>query len=187
MLERLLYFLTAASLTPGGSRLTKHGKSQSERLAFVTLMWKYMEPELNLTWKHEETCVRGLSNTMIRYVSCFFSSWQDGDFPLKNVISGIGGFHHVLQHIRKPFEGRPPDVFAMGCSAGRGTLAQRLDGLEGEAAKALVAKELQKGLDSRQDLCAGACLLFSFLLTFIVSFVFLELVLRSRLGDSQSA
>ncbi|CAK8991187.1 unnamed protein product [Durusdinium trenchii] len=34
----------------------------------------------------------------------------------------------------------------MGCSAGRGTLAQRLEGLDGEAAKALVAKELQKGL-----------------------------------------
>ncbi|CAL1162307.1 unnamed protein product [Cladocopium goreaui] len=35
----------------------------------------------------------------------------------------------------------------MGCGSSRGTLAQRLEGLDGEAAKALVAKEVQKGLD----------------------------------------
>lgn len=38
----------------------------------------------------------------------------------------------------------------MGCGSSRGTLAQRLEGLDGEAAKALVAKEVQKGLETRQ-------------------------------------
>lgn len=37
----------------------------------------------------------------------------------------------------------------MGCGSSRGTLAQRLEGLEGEAAKALVVKDLQKGLATR--------------------------------------
>lgn len=36
----------------------------------------------------------------------------------------------------------------MGCGSSRGTLAHRLEGLEGEAAKALVVKDLQKGLET---------------------------------------
>lgn len=37
----------------------------------------------------------------------------------------------------------------MGCGSSRGTLAQRLEGLEGEAAQALVVKDVQKGLETR--------------------------------------
>ena len=41
----------------------------------------------------------------------------------------------------------------MGCVGSSGSLAQRLEGLDGDAAKALVAKEVQKGLDSRFHYC----------------------------------
>eukprot|EP00435_Cladocopium_sp_Y103_P043180 s2152_g12.t1 len=37
----------------------------------------------------------------------------------------------------------------MGCGSSRGTLAQRLESLDGEAAKSLVAKEVQKGLEAQ--------------------------------------
>ena len=40
-------------------------------------------------------------------------------------------------------------VASMGCGTSR-SLAQRLEGLDGEAARALVAKEVQKGLAARQ-------------------------------------
>lgn len=47
----------------------------------------------------------------------------------------------------------------MGCVGSSGSLAQRLEGLDGDAAKALVAKEVQKGLDSRPEVLMQMLLL----------------------------
>lgn len=52
---------------------------------------------------------------------------------------------------RGPFN-NPCQSAVMGCVGSSGSLAQRLEGLDGDAAKALVAKEVQKGLDSRPQL-----------------------------------
>ena len=58
----------------------------------------------------------------------------------------------ILALLGGGFFNNPCQSAVMGCVGSSGSLAQRLEGLDGDAAKALVAKEVQKGLDSRPQL-----------------------------------